>query len=298
MNYSILQTIDKKLESVKTPINKLQSKLSKQKQNILLKCFKNDDYLNKMISKIENGHGDCEIEINDINGINYILELDLKQIKMPNGAILWDNDFCLAIEKYFCDMCIHYDNDKISISSSNDCFINYNNNEIYLYDYGSYSETKKFEDDLHLRLIIENFIKTRGYHPNFVATDYYGCFNGFYNFDDSMKFLQDNKNVYKILDLYNCEYGKNSLNDFKLIEKITPEELLKINNYNDVFVYIDSDNIEFKNGILEINIIYELQNHINIEKLCNRLGNDFKNCGDTIEHNIKLNLKQLEELLK
>lgn len=248
---SMIKRLEEKGETLRTSEQKIIDAIEK----LLVK----NKYLSKLSSHIEDGDDECYIVTNDMEGVDYTIEVDLKEI----GLDIPEEYLLQAIDQHFNDTGLHFDakNKILSNSSGEEIFINHKG-EIVFPTTERKNNFAKPKDDFHTWLLIEEWMEEAGNFPGVWNQDYNGGVS-LHKFDENYSelFPQDSKaklakiNVY--LNLYKCKqeldegysWGLGDLAD-SVFEMLSQE--LKDLNYENQLTIHEVNDISFGSVTLDI----------------------------------------------
>ncbi len=237
----------KKLNDCTRMINNYVSNKYKLNLKALVKKeLKNNDYFKSYISKLDNCSNDCNIEVNEIRGLDYSLEFDFNEISIPLLKTHEIKDIIIDVIEN--DYCFNYNssNNSFSISTSDEIFISDKEGEVYFSD----REYKSFSNELDLFIKTELYMNESGYYPSIVDVGYYDEFCGFHNFSKEYDFLKtqqkdDEKKLINILKQLDTLFEVSSkgdtisLTEIDLIYNVMPELIKNVNNAYEQTRYLD-----------------------------------------------------------
>lgn len=198
----------------------------------ILKLLETNKYLKKQIKTLNNyDEKQIRLSANDMQGVDFRVNFELEELKIDIEKGYLES----AIEEYLdADVCgINYNSkdNEISISSSEEIWINSHKNIIIFPDK---EETSfKLQDDFHTWLLAERWMEETGYFPSIFTQGYYD-YATYWIPDEkySEKFSNDSKTklkqIEKYLDFYNlkecCNESQQTLDKihddaFKLISE-------------------------------------------------------------------------------
>jgi hypothetical protein len=161
----------------------------------------NNDYLKKLINKLENWEADY-LHANDMQGVDAFVNYDKKEF----GTLVEHENFEEVLETLLTKdfgIYINFKDENMSVSSCDDNFITFNGNEIIFHD----GKSEKFADDFHAWLLLEEKCLETGVYGGIYKLGYYGDCDEF-KFDKNYgeTFSDDEKvrllEVRKILSMY------------------------------------------------------------------------------------------------
>lgn len=252
------------------------SDLQKQKQELQEKIrqkffefFDKNDYIKKLVTRLDNGEYD-RLEANDLNGVDYCVDLDAKQLAMIGVNMSEIIDY---LEDWITKETTHHYNrgrNEIVSSTGDEIFIQPWKNMILLPEI-SKIKFVEYEDEFHCWLLAEEWMAENGIYPGLYKCDFYGGISEWKWSDEIRKyaefFPQDEKPRITMLNQYIALYSSVqilsdssvSLSDIPaLFYDLLPKEVRKMEEEGDIEL-MDIVEITVNKVVMKIGVDSDLE---------------------------------------